>query len=98
MVAWSDVGGVRAYSIPDIEMNTASLERASGDDGPAIDRLRRLTLSHPKEPGAWIELAATFERAGRIDEARSTWADARTHLAQDPALASDADAFARRHP
>jgi 4-amino-4-deoxy-L-arabinose transferase-like glycosyltransferase len=97
-LAWSPLGGVRGYRIPEIDVNTARLELADGHSAEAVARLRGALTRKPDDAPAWLALGTTLERMGSPNEASRAWADAERALPGDPAIAAAARTFRIAHP
>jgi tetratricopeptide (TPR) repeat protein len=73
LLAWPSWGGVRSYTIPEIAVDTAILEREAGNLASAERELRKAIALRPDDAVAWVQLGLTLEGAGRADDARSAW-------------------------
>ena len=96
LLAWNDFDGVRSYRIPELDMDTASLEVLGGDVDGAVARLRAAIATRPEDPAGWAQLASTLATHGRIAEAQQVWSDALRARPTDPYLQAAAAQFARR--
>jgi hypothetical protein len=97
-LAWLPFGGVRTYRIPEIDVNTASLEIADGRYAEAVRLLRGALASRPEDASAWMALGTMLERMGRLGDADRAWADAERALPLEPAIVAQARAFRLAHP
>lgn len=96
LVSAVDFDGVKRYAVPQIDVNTGALERASGNTVSAIRYLERGVAGDPDDSAAWIQLALAFEESGRIDRARATWAGAKAQFPSDALVRQMAARFVLR--
>lgn len=96
VAAWANFYNVRGYQIPQIAVNIAVLERGAGDLPAAIRHLREGLRGDPQDPAAWVQLALTFEQAGRPEEARATWLESLRQIPWNPMLRRLAASHLRR--
>ena len=97
VLAWGDFGGVRTYRIPQITVNTGILERGAGDLDAAVRDLRAGLVATPDDGLAWTHLALALEQRGQPAAALDAYLDGIAADPGDPALASTAVSFFRRH-
>jgi len=97
-LAFVPLGGIDHYRIPEIDVNTAALEIAEGHDAQAVERLRMALAAAPDDAMAWVALASTLERTGRLNEAATAWGDAQRALPLQPDITAKAQAFRVAHP
>jgi hypothetical protein len=77
-----DPFGLRAYFIPELEVNAAICERAAGHIAEAHARLERALAVRADDATAWLELAKTLDREGDPRAASEALSKAR-RLARD---------------
>jgi tetratricopeptide (TPR) repeat protein len=96
-LAWADLDGLRAYRIPQLDVNTAAQERAMGDVPSAIRHLELAVRGDPTDAATWVQLGVSLEQAGRLREAAGTWNRALAQLPNDGGVRRMVARFRRLH-
>jgi len=94
---YSDFDGVRGYRIPQIDVNTAALERQAGNLDGAVIHLRLALDRDGSDASTWSQLAIALEQSGQPGEAQATIDRAVLRLPDDQKLRRLAAALARQH-